>query len=128
MSPAFLIVAVLGLIGSLVLVLVFGRSARRLSHRIEAGERVAKKARFGFGHQEIPLEQRERTLKICPDCREMVFLEAKACRYCGNSLEVTAVKEPDLVLREPRGTRSGDDRKKALPQSLHFPRPPNEPR
>jgi hypothetical protein len=32
--------------------------------------------------------------KICPDCRELVYLEAPVCKYCGCAL---AVMEPEKI-------------------------------
>lgn len=36
--------------------------------------------------------ERRIVFKTCPDCRELVFLEAHLCKYCGCSFEVSAAK------------------------------------
>ena len=35
--------------------------------------------------------------KICPDCRELVFLDVSTCKYCGCTLSVAEVKEHDAA-------------------------------
>lgn len=37
--------------------------------------------------------QRPRTLKTCPDCRELVFLDATVCKHCGCALDVPLAKK-----------------------------------
>ena len=61
------------------------------------------------GSEEGSFRDRRVTLKFCPDCRELVFLDARVCRYCGCAQSVadttgeTAASEQRLAIsKEPK--------------------------
>ena len=53
-------------------------------------------------HSEVPLSQRKRVLKICPDCREYVLLDAPVCKYCGCALAIDRSQTPDQPAQAQR--------------------------
>jgi hypothetical protein len=86
----------------LLVVLIFAIFHRAPSPRTRRSIEVSSDRTelvIGLGREEISLQARKRTLKICPDCRELVVLQAAACKYCGCVLAVEEKKEPALVLR-----------------------------
>lgn len=84
-----LLVAVIVLVG---LFLVFACGAWRNSPR--EGKQEKKRRVTVAGHGEVPLSERTRTLKVCPDCRELVLLEAPICKFCGCALGVEPEPKP----------------------------------
>ena len=109
---AFLSAAVLAILALILCPLFIEHRASQPAKHSEAEEGVAKEVPLCLnGHEEIPLNLRQRTMKICPDCRELVLLEANACKYCGCALEVEEKKQPALVLRRADRMRSADGRK-----------------
>lgn len=106
------IIAGLVLSGLLVFALVLERRRRIPRHRDQpADDETPKNRVWGFPLDEVALKDRKRTLKVCPDCRELVSLASTECKYCGCVIAVEESNRPSLALK--RRNRHAGGRKES---------------
>jgi hypothetical protein len=81
------------------------RSRRR--HRTD--DDLSQKAKIGLGFDpDLPLSARSISLKVCPECRELILLGATVCKYCGGATAAVVAQTPpgDATLRLDRKQES----------------------
>jgi hypothetical protein len=88
MSSTAILFAVALLMGCLLVALLDARRGDSKRRRHDE-EEPFKPSRISFADpaKEVPLSERRRTLKLCPDCRELALLDATVCKYCGCALD-----------------------------------------
>lgn len=72
------------LTGVLAIVVIRSVTRRPSRQRIE-DDTVERSTTSLNPYAEPPLSARKVSLKICPDCRELVLLAAHSCKYCGTA-------------------------------------------
>ncbi len=85
MLPSILVVAVIAVVAAVFVGLVEKRHAARRKEK--AGGRKSP----GF-HGRYPGRV---VFRLCPDCAELLYLDVRACKYCGAVLPATESKEPN---------------------------------
>ncbi len=83
-----LLVAFLPIGFVVVLGVILGRIARRPRRPLlgrPVGEEQGDRSQLYLGGPDgdLPLSQRNVTLRVCRECRELVVLDAAHCKYCG---------------------------------------------
>ena len=89
-----------------VLGVILGRIARRARRPLlgrPVGEEQGDRSQLYLGGPDgdLPLSQRNVTLRVCRECRELVLLDATSCKYCGAAQPRVESVPKELPLRIP---------------------------
>jgi len=79
-------------LGTVLSLLAYRRYSKRAPRAYDEETFFSGRIWRSRAEKEIPFAERKRNLKLCPDCREHVFVDAVVCRYCGCALTVDEKK------------------------------------